>query len=58
MVEAFRNFAATQNVKILSGATAADTAQPFLMFSKALEMYQKMGMKYWAERAREAFGEL
>jgi len=36
LVEAFKEYAATQNVKILSGAASADSAQPFLVFSKAL----------------------
>jgi predicted ATPase len=36
LVEAFKEYAATQDVKILSGAASADSAQPFLVFSKAL----------------------
>jgi tetratricopeptide (TPR) repeat protein len=36
LVDAFKEYAATQNVKILSGAASADSAQPFLVFSKAL----------------------
>jgi len=36
LVEAFKEYAATQGVKILSGAASADSARPFLVFSKAL----------------------
>ena len=36
LVETFKEYAATQNVKIFSGAASADSAQPFLVFSKAL----------------------
>lgn len=37
LVDAFRNYSTAQNLKILNGAASADSAQPFLMFSKALE---------------------
>lgn len=37
LVEAFKEYAGTQNVKVLAGAASADSAQPFLVFSKALE---------------------
>jgi tetratricopeptide (TPR) repeat protein len=36
LVETFKEYVATQNVKILSGAASADSAQPFLVFSKVL----------------------
>ncbi len=36
LVDAFKEYAATQGVKILPGAASADSAQPFLVFSKAL----------------------
>ncbi len=35
LVDAFREFAATQNVTVLTGAGSADISQPFLIFSKA-----------------------
>lgn len=37
LLEEFVDFTATQKVDILSGATAADTIHPFLLFSRALE---------------------
>jgi len=36
LVEAFKEYATAQDVKILAGAASADSAQPFLVFSKAL----------------------
>ncbi len=35
LVDAFRELAATRNVKVLNGAASADISQPFLIFSKA-----------------------
>jgi hypothetical protein len=36
LIDAFRESAAAQNLKVLSGSASADTSQPFLIFSKAL----------------------